>query len=111
MTTPRGPRDPRSTPELLARVMGLHGTRGLRVARELLEASQGSLRRLDAARFEGQGVGRAARDRLAAALELGRRAAGEPGGDARDSADPRTWCGSWRPVFGAWPTRSSTSWS
>jgi len=81
MTIPRGPRDPRSTPELLARVMGLHGARGLRVARKILETSQGSLLRLDAAGLRGCGIGCAARDRLVAALELGRRAAAEPGGD------------------------------
>jgi DNA repair protein RadC len=78
MTMPRAPRDSRSTPELLARVMGLHGPGGLRVARELLARSEGSLGRLDAACLRGTGVGRAARDRLVAALELGRRAATEP---------------------------------
>lgn len=99
-TRPRSPRTPpgdsspwippaqRSSAALLARVMGLRGPEGLEAARRLLEMVGGRVSRL-ALPNEGSGaqgpggglprIGPAALDRLAAALELGRRAARETG--------------------------------
>ncbi|TVP44306.1 MAG: DNA repair protein RadC [Gemmatimonadales bacterium] len=69
----------RSTAELLARVMGLRGSAGIVAARELLGRSGGRLADLEHGTAHGvAGVGAAARDRLAAALELGRRLASPP---------------------------------
>jgi DNA repair protein RadC len=69
----------RSTAELLARVMGLRGSAGLLAARELLGRSGGRLADLEhAGAPEVTGVGTAALERLAAALELGRRMATPP---------------------------------
>jgi len=80
-TLPAGPRN-RSTAELLARVMGLRGPPGIETARVLLGRSGGRLVDLEHAGVqEVVGVGTAARERLAAALELGRRMACVPADD------------------------------
>jgi DNA repair protein RadC len=76
-----------SVRELLAVVVGsgCAGASAAQVAERILEAGQGSLRRLgglDVGTLEGLGgVGVATAARVAAALELGRRAASEAPGD------------------------------
>jgi DNA repair protein RadC len=78
-TLPAGPRN-RSTAELVARVMGLRGAPGVDAARVLLGRSGGRLSDLEHVGMQDvAGVGNAAREKLAAALELGRRmACGQP---------------------------------
>lgn len=64
----------RPTAELVARVMGLRGSPGLHAARDLLGRAGGRVEDLEHAGSRHLvGVGSAARERLAAALELGRR--------------------------------------
>jgi DNA repair protein RadC len=87
--------------ELLAILVGTGTSRGdaLDVARGVLQLGRGSVREL-ARRPLGElakvpGMGRAKAARVAAALELGRRLAGEqtvPGFEVRSPADIHRWC-------------------
>ena len=84
-----------ATRELLAILLGV-GSRGrssIEVATDLLEACEGSLRRLaqaDTAEITAvRGIGEARAARIVAAMELGRRLAGESGRKSRRVRGPR----------------------
>lgn len=84
-----------ATRELLAILLGV-GTRGsssIDVAADLLESHEGSLRRLaraDAAEIQAvRGIGEARAARIVAAMELGRRLAGEAGQATERVRGPR----------------------